>query len=160
MKQDLYPVLTGSKTTAADIGEWAQVLFSLHERIAGHFARLEPRRRVLLYLQGILSDMACKNGWQLAEHAGEMHPHGMQRLLSSAVWDTDGVRDDLRTYVIEHLGTMHAILAIDETSYPKRGKKSAGVGLQYCGTTGQVGSCQVGVFLDDKWSRSRTFCSC
>src|SRR5438046_1539029 len=74
-------------------------------------------------------------------------PLGMQRLLSSAVWDTDGVRDDLRTYTLEHLGNQSAIVAIDETSFPKKGKKSAGVGVQYCGTTGQVENCQVGVFL-------------
>jgi SRSO17 transposase len=71
----------------------------------------------------------------------------MQRLLSQAVWDTDGVRDDLRAYVLEQLGTGGAIIAIDETSFPKRGKHSAGVGVQYCGTTGQVQNCQVGVFL-------------
>lgn len=139
MKQNQYTtILTGSKTTPTDICQWASALFSLHKRIARRFARLEPRRRVLLYLQGILSDTARKNGWQLAEHAGEMHPHGMQRLLSQAVWDTDGVCDDLRSYVIEQLGETHAVVAIDETSFPKRGRKSAGVGRQYCGTTGQV----------------------
>jgi SRSO17 transposase len=101
----------------------------------------------LAYLQGILSDTARKNGWQLAEHAREARPDGMQRLLAQAVWDTDGVRDDLRAYVLEHLGTESAILVIDETSFPKRGRKSAGVAMQYCGTTGQVENCQVGVFL-------------
>jgi SRSO17 transposase len=65
----------------------------------------------------------------------------MQRLLSDAVWDTDGVRDDLRAYALEHLGQGSAILVIDETSFPKRGKKSAGVGVQYCGTTKQVENC-------------------
>jgi SRSO17 transposase len=73
-----------------------------------------------------------------AEHAGEARPDGMQRLLSSAVWDTDGVRDDLRSYVLELLGQEDAILAVDETCFLKRGKKSAGVGLQYCGTTGRA----------------------
>ncbi len=63
----------------------------------------------------------------------------MQRLLSQAVWDSDGVRDDLRSYALEHLGQESAILAIDETSFPKRGRKSAGVGVQYCGTTGKAG---------------------
>jgi SRSO17 transposase len=71
----------------------------------------------------------------------------MQRLLSQATWDTDGVRDDLRSYVLEVLGQEDAILVIDESCFPKRGKKSAGVGLQYCGTTGRVENCQVGVFL-------------
>lgn len=83
----------------------------------------------------------------------------MQRLLSSAVWDTDGVRDDLRSYVLEHLGQASAIVAIDETSFPKRGQKLAGIGLQYCGTTGRVENCQVGVSLDDKWSRTNAMCN-
>lgn len=147
MKQDQYTTLTGSKTTPADVCRWAQTLFQLHARLAPRFARAQPRRRALLYLQGLLSDVSRKNGWQLAEHAGEEHPHGMQRLLSQAVWDTDGVRDDLRSYVLEQLGDESAVLVIDETSFPKRGSHSAGVSLQYCGTTGQVQNCQVGVYL-------------
>src|SRR5438105_15596969 len=90
--------------TLAQVCGWAQERFQLHARIAPRFARPEPRRRVLAYLQGILSETSRKNGWQLAEHAGEARPDGMQRLLSSAVWDTDGVRDDLRSYVLEQLG--------------------------------------------------------
>jgi SRSO17 transposase len=96
---------------------------------------------------GILSETARTNGWQLAEHAGEARPDGMQRFLSRAVWDTDGVRDDLRSSVLEQLGQESALLVIAETSFPKRGEHSAGVGLQYCGTTGRVEHCQVGVFL-------------
>jgi SRSO17 transposase len=100
-----------------------------------------------LYLQGLLSAVERKNGWQLAEQGSFATPYGMQRLLSQAVWDTDGVRDDLRSYALEQLGTSGAVVAIDETSFPKRGKHSAGVGVHYCGTTGQVENCQVGVFL-------------
>lgn len=147
MKQDQYSIQSGTKTIPADVCRWAQALFQLHARIAPRFARPEPRRRALWYLQGIVSDIARKNGWQLAEYAGEEHPTGMQRLLSQAVWDTDGVRDDLRRYVLEQLGSEFAVLVIDETSFLKRGTKSAGVGWQYCGTTGQVENCQVGVFL-------------
>jgi SRSO17 transposase len=136
-----------TKTTITDVVRWTQELDRLHARIAPRFARPEPRRRALAFLHGILSNTSRKNGWQLAEHAREARPDGMQRLLSSAVWDADGVRDDLRTYTLEHLGTKSAIVVIDETSFPKQGKKSAGVGVQYCGTTGQVENCQVGVFL-------------
>ncbi|GHO51346.1 IS701 family transposase [Ktedonospora formicarum] len=77
----------------------------------------------------------------------------MQRLLAQAVWDTDGGRDDLRAYVLLHLGTEGAVLVIDETSFPKQGTHSAVVGLLYCGTTGQVENCQVGVFLSYVTSR-------
>jgi SRSO17 transposase len=136
-----------TKTTVTDVVRWAQELDRLHARLAARFARPEPRRRALAFLHGILSTTSRKNGWQLAEHAREARPDGMQRLLASAVWDTDGVRDDLRTYALEHLGNQSALVVIDETSFPKQGTKSAGVGVQYCGTTGQVENCQVGVFL-------------
>src|SRR6476646_10178664 len=117
---------------------WAHLLTQLHARIASRFARPEPRRRALLYLQGLLSSVERKNGWQLAEQAREATPYGMQRLLSNAVWDADLVRDDLRSSVLEQLGMQQAIVAIDETSFPKRGCKSAGVQVQYCGTTGKA----------------------
>jgi len=156
MKQDHHTTLTGIATTPADVCRWVQALFRLHARIAPRFARPEPRRRALAYLQGILSDTSRKNGWQLAEHAREARPDGMQRLLGSAVWDTDGVRDDLRSYVLEQLGRESAIAVIDETSFPKRGQKSAGVGLQYCGTTGRVENCQVGVFLSYVTAKGHT----
>src|SRR5438445_5560854 len=147
MKQNQHTTSSESKTTPHDVVRWAMELRHLHARIAPFFARPEPRQRSLLYLQGILSDVARKNGGPLAEQAGEMRPDGMQRLLSNAVWDEDGVRDELRKYVLERLGAPHAIAAIDETSFPKSGDKSAGVAPQYCGTTKRVENCQVGVFL-------------
>jgi hypothetical protein len=73
-------------------------------RIAGRFARAEPRRRVLAYLRGLLDPVGRKHGWQPAEHAGEVTADGMQRLLATADWDPDLVRDDLRADVLEHLG--------------------------------------------------------
>jgi SRSO17 transposase len=147
MKQTQHTTLSGSRTTTAEVCQWAQTLLHLHARLAPRFARPEPHRRVLKYLQGLLSETVRKNGWQLAEYARETRPDGMQRLLSQAVWDCNGVRDDLRSYVREQLGQEEAIVVIDETSFPKRGTKSAGVADQYCGTTGQVENCQVGVFL-------------
>ena len=137
MKHTQHRTFAGTRTTTTDVCRWVQSLFGLRTRLAPRFARSEPRRRVLTYLPGILSDTARKNGWQLAEHAREGRPDGMQRWLSQAVWETDGVRDDLRAYALEHLGTESAILVIDESGFPKRGSKSAGVGLQYGGTSGQ-----------------------
>jgi SRSO17 transposase len=144
--QDITP--SDARTTTKELVQWVQALTSLHARIAPRFARPEPRRRALAYLQGVMSEIRRKNGWQLAEHAREATPYGMQRLLSSAVWDDDLVRQDVRDYVYEHLGTKEAILVIDETSFPKRGDKSAGVKVQYCGTTGRPENCQVAVFAD------------
>jgi SRSO17 transposase len=145
---------------AADIEEvraWAAGLEVLHARIAGRFARAEPRRRVLAYLRGLLGPVGRKNSWQLAEHAGEATPDGMQRLLSSADWDPDLVRDDLRAYVVEHLGDSAAVLVVDETGFLKKGTTSVGVQRQYSGTAGKVDNCQLGVFLAYAGPKGRAF---
>ena len=131
----------------ATVTAWAAGLEGLHARVAPRFARPEPQRRALAYLRGLLSPVERKNGWQLAEAAGEATPDGMQRLLGAATWDADAVRDDLRAYVVEHLGDADAVLVVDETGFLKKGEKSAGVQRQYSGTAGRIENCQVGVFL-------------
>jgi len=142
-----------------EVGSWLQSLLHLHQRLSPRFARPEVRQHALLYLQAILSDIPRKNGWQIAEHARLARPYGMQRLLSRAVWDEDGVRDDLRFLVCQTLHpppllqacalheALFPVLVIDESGFPKRGRHSPGVGPQYCGITGRVENCQVGVFL-------------
>ena len=130
----------------AEVAGWAAGLEGVHARIAGRFARAEPRRRVLGYLRGLLGQLERKNGWTLAERAGEGSPDGTRRLLRTADWDVDAVRDDLRGYVIEALGP-GGVLIVDETGFIKKGTKSAGVQRQYTGTTGKIDNCQVGVFL-------------
>src|SRR6202045_2348824 len=122
-------------------------LGQLHERIAGRFARSEPRARVREYVSGLVAGLERKNGWTLAEWAGEVSPDGMQRLLRRADWDVDGVRDDVRGYVIEQLGEPDGVLIADDTGFLKKGTRSAGVQRQYSGTAGRTENCQVGVFL-------------
>ena len=119
----------------------------LHERIAGRFGRAEPRARVRDYVSGLVAGLERKNGWTLAEWAGEVSPDGMQRLLRRAEWDVDGVRDDVRGYVIEQLGEPDGVLIADDTGFLKKGTRSAGVQRQYSGTAGRTENCQVGVFL-------------
>jgi SRSO17 transposase len=123
-------------------------LEELQRRIAGRFARSEARERVKRYLLGLLGREERKNGWQLAEAIAETDPQGIQRLLNSARWDADLVREDLREYVVEHLGDEQSgVLITDETGFLKKGHKSVGVGRQYTGTAGDSVNCQVGVFL-------------
>src|SRR3954463_6972936 len=126
---------------------WARGLDELAERLAPRLGRVEPRRRLLAYLRGLLAPVGRKNGWQLAEAAGDRTPDGMQDFLSRMRWDADAVRDDLRAYVVEHLGDPGAVLVLDETGLVKKGTRSAGVQRQYSGTAGRVENCQVGVFL-------------
>jgi SRSO17 transposase len=127
--------------------EWTVELDRVWRRLWPRFARAEARGHCRGYLTGLMSRVERKNGWQLAEAAGEPTPHGMQELLSRAVWDADAVRDDLRAYVVEHLGDPAAVLVVDETGFLKKGTKSVGVQRQYSGTAGRIENCQIGVFL-------------
>jgi len=156
MKSSQHTIHSPFLTTLSDVIRWHSSLVQLHARLASYFARPEPYQRLLRFVQAILSSVERKNGWRVAEHAREATPYGMQRLLSQAVWDEEGVRDEVRSFALEQLGTSQAIVAIDETSFPKRGKHSAGVKKQYCGTTGQVQNCQVGVFLSYITTRGHT----
>src|SRR5207244_7630565 len=83
----------------------------------------------------------------LAEVHGDTTPYGVQHLLGRAPWDAAAIRDDLRSYVVEHLGHPPAVLVVDETGFLKKGPHSAGVARQYSGTAGRVENCQIGVFL-------------
>ena len=125
----------------------AAELDRVHERIAGRFGRAEPRARVREYVSGLVAGLERKNGWTLAEWAGEVSPDGMQRLLRRAGWDVDGVRDDVRGYVIKQLGDEDGVLIADDTGFLEKGIRSAGVQRQYSGTAGRTENCQVGVFL-------------
>jgi SRSO17 transposase len=141
----------------AELENWWSELESLFGRIAHEFFRLEVRLRAQRYLTGLLGSIERKNGWQMAEQLGETGPQGVQRLLNSARWDADAVRDDLRDYVIEHLGDDGAVLVIDETGFLKKGTKSAGVQRQYSGTAGRIENCQVGVFLAYGSAKGKAF---
>ena len=116
-------------------------------RVAGRFSRVEPRRRVRALLLGLLAGLPRTNCWTIAEHAGDGSPDGMQHLLARARWDADAVRDDLRDYVVEHLGDPQAVLVVDETGDLKKGVGTVGVQRQYTGTAGRIENAQVAVYL-------------
>ncbi len=132
----------------ATIERWPDAFGELHGRVARRFLRPEVRERARRYLAGLLGSLERKNGWQMAEQMGEMGPQGAQRLLNAARWDADAVRDDLREYVVEHLGEEQSgVLVVDETGFLKKGEKSVGVTRQYTGTAGRIENAQVGVFV-------------
>jgi len=134
-------------TDGLEVEDWSRDLDELGVRLGHHFLRSEPRRRLVAYLRGLMAPVERKNGWQLAEAAGDRTPSGMQEFLSRARWDADLVRDDLQAYAIEHLGDDQAVLVLDETGFLKKGVKSAGVQRQYSGTAGRIENSQIGVFL-------------
>ena len=133
--------------TLDELDGWASEFQDFHARFAPFFARIEPREASRRYLRGLLARVERKNCWQMAEVVGEKDPQSMQRLLYSARWDEDGVRDELQRFVVEQLGDEAGIGVVDETGFLKKGTKSVGVKRQYTGTAGKIENCQVGVFL-------------
>jgi DDE superfamily endonuclease len=126
---------------------WTAEADKLLDGMAGRFPRVETRRRAALFLYGLLADLPRKNCWSIAEHAGENNPHGMLHFLARASWDTDGVRDDLRDYVVGAVGDADGILVVDGTGDVKKGRHTVGVQRQYTGTTGRIENAQVAVYL-------------
>jgi SRSO17 transposase len=126
---------------------WQAGLEELLGRVAGRFGRVEPRRRARAFVLGLLADLPRKNCWTIAEQAGDPSPDGMQYLLGRAVWDHDAVRDDIRDYVVEHLGENDAVLVVDETGDLKKGTTTVEVKRQYTGTAGRIKNAQVAVYL-------------
>ena len=123
-------------TTVAEARAWDGALDAL-------IGRLGARS----YIAGLLAPLERKNGWHLAEAAGDASPDSVQDFLARMRWDADAVRDDLRAYVVEHLGDPQAVLVLDETGFVKKGLRSVGVQRQYSGTAGRIENCQIGVFL-------------
>jgi SRSO17 transposase len=132
---------------SVDLGRWRLEFDELMLRVGARFGRVEPRRRMAAFVQGLLAGLPRVNCWSVAEHAGDAGPRGMQRLLSAAVWDEAGVRDDLRGYVLEHFADPGAVLVVDETGDLKKGTATVGVQRQYTGTAGRTENAQVAVYL-------------
>src|ERR1700735_3179231 len=107
--------------TDDDLAAWVAGLDDLFALVAGRFGRVEPRRRARAYVRGLLAPLASKNGWTLAEAAGDATPDGMQRLLNAAAWEGEGVRDDVRGYVVRHLGAAGGGLGGDGTGLIRKG---------------------------------------
>jgi SRSO17 transposase len=126
---------------------WDMELARVKGLLGPLFRRSEPRQQIALYFEGLIGSAERKNGWQLAEHAGDAVPWRMQALLGRTVWDEERARDICRDYTLEQLGDPDGVLVVDETGFIKKGQHSVGVSRQYSGTAGRIENCQVGVFL-------------
>ena len=112
------------------------------------FARSEPWLQAGKYLSALAGGLSRRNGWTIAEHAGDRAPDKTQRLLSRAVWDTSAAMGAVRRFAVAGLedaarrqgrrrGAL-VIVAIDETGQEKAGAVTAGVKRQYLGCAGKV----------------------
>ena len=141
----------------SELDERADEFEAFHSQFSPLFGRREVQEQAVKYLQGLISPVERKNGWQLAEAVGDKRPDATQRLMYSTKWDADAVRDALQRFVIGGFGDAAGVGVIDETGFLKKGVKSAGVQRQYSGTAGKVENCQLGVFLTYATAQGHTF---
>lgn len=141
------PVVDDDAVSCSDLLDWSIEFESLTDRVSSLFVHPRSQTHSGQYLEGLLAPIERKNGWTIAEHAGEKEPKAMQRFLNLTSWDADALRDMNRDYAIENLGDRDGVLIADPTGFAKKGKKSAGVQRQYSGTLGRVDNCQIGTFL-------------
>ena len=131
----------------ADLDVWESELEGVFARMRPLFYRAESRKHAEQYVRGLLSPIARKNGWTIAEYVGEREPKALQRLLNLTPWDADALVDLNRQYAMERLADTGAILVADPTGFAKKGTKSVGVQRQYSGTMGRIDNCQIATFL-------------
>ena len=126
---------------------WEEELTALKNCLAPVFCRSDVAASAGAFIDGLLSGISRKTGWQMAEHAGLSRPYRMQSLLGRSSWDADALRDRVRREAVASLGDPSAVLVVDETGFLKKGEHSVGVARQYSGTAGRIENCQIGVFL-------------
>ena len=114
------PVAYDDAVTPAELDEWERELSAVIERIRPLFYRVESQRHAGQYLRGLLSPLARKNGWTIAEHVGEPEPTALQRLLNLSPWDAEALLAVNREYAMENLADPGAILVADPTGFAKR----------------------------------------
>lgn len=141
------PVVYDDAVTREDLDEWESELEGVLARIRPLFYRAESKKHAEQYVRGLLSPLARKNGWTMAEYVGEAGPAALQRLLNLSPWDADALLEINREYAMEYLADPGAILVADPTGFAKKGTKSVGVQRQYSGTLGRIDNCQIATFL-------------
>jgi SRSO17 transposase len=149
------PVRLPGVVTIEQVRAWDDDFREFFLGFSHRFGRVETRWQAGKYLRGLMAPLERRNGWTLAEQAGDGTPDSMQALLCSPCFDRDALRDEVCSAVVEAIGDPAGVLVGDETGFVKKGKGSAGVQRQYTGTTGKVDNCQIGVFLAYHTPRGR-----
>lgn len=129
-----------------DIERFSSELEGFHEQFHDCFLRSESRAHFLRYMSGQFSELERKSIEPIALNVKGGKVRAMQRFVSDAPWDDDKIMFKLRSMVNTDLGSPDGALIFDESGFAKKGNDSVGVARQYCGTTGKVDNCQVGVF--------------
>jgi SRSO17 transposase len=110
----------------------------------GHQAR---RRWAPVYLRGLLGRSERKSVQPIATEVGPGQYDQLHNFIASPAWETAPLEAILAGKADALVGGEDAILVIDDTALPKKGKHSVGVAAQYAGVLGKQANCQALVSL-------------
>jgi SRSO17 transposase len=116
------------------------------DEFADCFATFDTRYHLKQYVQGQLSNLPRKSVEPIA-HLMDVPPRTLQEFLSLSQWDHDRLRDTLQRIVARDHAEPQAIGVVDESGHPKKGNKTACVHREYCGASGKIDNCVMGVHL-------------
>lgn len=129
-----------------DVEDFMSELRTFHAEFADCFQRSEPRENFFQYMVGQFSEMERKSIESIALNVQDGKVRAMQRTISDTPWDDEKILSKYRNLIFDDMGHPEGVLIFDETGFSKKGDHSIGVSRQYCGSTGKVDNCQVGVF--------------
>jgi SRSO17 transposase len=133
--------------TVDDFDNIADELKEFHEQFYDCFNRTEPRENFYNYMVGQLSPLERKSIEPIALSVENGKVRAMQHFISGVRWDEDKMMLTYHSMIKGDMGDSDGVLIFDESGIMKKGKESAGVARQYCGNTGKVDNCQVGVYV-------------
>lgn len=119
--------------------------FDPHFRLGARFR--DTQRNARHYLAGLLLPGARKSMDPIGARIPEADGDRLQNFLTDSPWNAEEVQQTLAEQVAEEFGDPRAILALDDTTFPKQGTASVGVAHQWCGVLGKTANCQAGVTL-------------
>ena len=137
------------KECIVEEGMFAGVLGRLREFVKPYlesFVRYKQCDHATTVLSGLCSDLERKNAESIAYHFGlERKP--IQHFLGESNWDDTPLRSEMAKQIATELGCDNGVLIFDPSAFSKSGKESVGVKQQWCGRTGKIDNCQVGVYM-------------
>ena len=143
-----YPSILKEMGITGDFTEQIRQHFADHlGRYIGYLGNKQNRTHFIAMEKGFLSDLERKSIEPIAiAYEGSENVRNLTTFMGASKWDDTGMHEEYRKDISGQFSHEDAMITVDESGLPKKGRNSVGVARQYCGSTGKVDNCQVGVF--------------
>jgi SRSO17 transposase len=142
-----YPSILKEMGITGDFTKQIRQHFVEHiERYMGYLGNKQNRAHFIAMEKGLLSDLERKSIEPIAiAYEGSENVRNLTNFMGTSKWDSEGALGEYRVDISGQLAHEYGMITVDESGFPKKGYKSVGIARQYCGSTGKIDNCQVGV---------------